>query len=350
MASQVGKVARCQAGRRADGRVDRIDDVMRSERERSGQTGVQLRLLAGVAAALLVHGSGPSPARAEVVDRVVASIDGEPVTQSELEGWVRTRRLGVEPSREVLETYVTEELLEKEAKAQGIQARDADVERYIAQVKAQGRLDDAAFDRALREQGLTKEVYRENVRREIEKSELVNKEVRGRVSVSPEEVRRHYEEHKKDYSVAERVRLRMILIPTQPNMPPEMAMQAEAFVRALHLELQNGADFAEMARQYSRGPGAAEGGDLGFFRRGELVKPLEDVAFRLREGALSDPIQSPTGFHLLKVEERQGTIEQPFDVVKDQIRAELYDSALERRYQNWLRDGLREAHHVEILW
>lgn len=272
------------------------------------------------------------------------------MTRSELERWVSARRLGVEPSREVLETYVTEELLAKEAKAQGIQARDSDVERYIAQVKAQGRLDDAAFDRALHEQGLTVETYRENVRREIEKSELVNKEVRGRVSVSPEEVRRHYDEHKSAYAVAERVRLRMILIPLPGNASPDMALQGEGFVRALHEEIRNGADFAEMARRYSRGPGAAEGGDLGFFRRGEIVQPIEDVAFRLPAGALSDPIRSPAGFHLLKVEEREGTVEQPFEAVKDQIRTELYDAALERRYQTWLRDGLRETHHVEILW
>lgn len=303
-----------------------------------------------VVVGLVAGGRGASPARAEIVDRVVASIDGEPVTQSELEGWVRSRRLGVEPSRELLETYVTEELLAREAKAQGISARDTDVERYIAQVKAQGRLDDAAFERALEEQGLTREAYRESVRREIEKSELVNKEVRGRVTVSPEEVRRHYEEHKSDYALAERVRLRMILIPLPANASPEMAVQGEAFVRALHEELRSGADFAEMARRYSRGPGAAEGGDLGFFRRGEIVKPLEDVAFRLPPGALSDPIRSPAGFHLLQVEEREGTVEQPFEAVKDQIRAELYDAALERRYQTWLRDGLREAHHVEILW
>jgi parvulin-like peptidyl-prolyl isomerase len=134
------------------------------------------------------------------------------------------------------------------------------------------------------------------------------------------------------------------------NSSPETAMQAEMFVRALHQELENGADFAEMARRYSRGPGAAEGGDLGFFRRGEIVKPLEDVAFQLPAGALSDPIQSPAGYHILKVEEREGTIEQPFEAVKDRIRAELYDEALERRYQTWLRDGLRETHHVEILW
>jgi len=320
------------------------------KRERSGRAAAWLQAVAGVLAALVTGGGDVPPACAEIVDRVVASIDGEPVTQSEIERWVRSRRLASEPSREALETYVTEELLVREAKAQGIQARDTDVERYIAQVKAQGRLDDAAFGRALEEQGLTIETYRENVRREIEKSELVNKEVRGRVSVSPEEVRRHYDEHKAEYAVAERVRLQMILIPLPANASPEMAAQGEMFIRALHGEISNGADFAEMARRYSRGPGAAEGGDLGFFKRGELVKPLEDVAFRLRAGAVSDPIRSPAGFHLLKVEEREGTIEQPFEAVKDQIRAELYDAALEQRYQAWLRDGLREGHHVEILW
>jgi len=298
------------------------------------------------AAAVLTPGVGAT----QVVDRVIAAIDGEPVTKSDLERWVQDRGLDAEATREILDTYVTEDLLAREAKAQGITARDEDIDRYIAQVRAQRELDDAAFARALQEQGLTLEQYRENVRREIETSELVNKEVRGRVSISPEEVQRYYDEHKDDYALAERVRLRMILIPMPANAPPEMAARAEAFVRALHEELVAGADFAEMARKYSRGPGAEDGGDLGFFRRGEIVKPIEDVAFRLRAGMLSDPIRSPAGFHLLKVEEREGSVEQPFEAVREQIRTELYQTALERRYDHWLRDGLREAHHVEILW
>lgn len=292
----------------------------------------------------------PSPGRADVVDQIIATIDEDPVTQSDLERYVSERGGTEEPTREDLANYVTEELLKKEAKAHGIQIADEQIDAYIAQVKAQRNLTDEQFEDALDEQGLTLDVYRREVRAELEKGELINREIRNRVSVSDEQVRRHYDAHRDDYALAERVRLRMILIPLPVDAPPEAAARAEVAVRVLYAKLEAGEDFAEMARQYSAGPGAAQGGDLGFFERGQMVKPLEDVAFRLKAGKISQPIRSPAGFHILKVEERQGAVEQPFEDVQEMIREELYQQELEERYARWLRDDLRAAHHVEILW
>lgn len=293
---------------------------------------------------------GGAPSRGEVVERVVAAVDGEPITQYDLEHWMRERGFGDEPTREALDAYVTERLLVEEAKAAGIEVRDEEIDRYIAEVKAQRGLSDAAFNEALRAQGVTLEAYRENVRGEIAKSQLVSKEVHGRVSVSPNDVRRHYEEHARDYALAERVHLRMILIPLPADASAADVARAEVFVRMLRAKLEEGADFAEMARSYSAGPGAADGGDLGWFERGQMVKAVEDVAFRLPAGVLSNAIRSPAGFHLLMVEERQGSVQQPFEAVADQIKEELYQRALQRRYETWMRDDLREAHHVEVLW
>jgi peptidyl-prolyl cis-trans isomerase SurA len=303
---------------------------------------------AGLVGALL--GGAVAPAGAEVVDRVVAAIDGEPVTLHDLEIWARERGAAGEVSAQLLDAYVTEQLLTKEAETQGVQVTERDVDRYIADVRAAQGLDDAAFAGALGEQGMTLESYRKMVRSEIRKSELINREIRSRVSVAPEQVRRHYEANAERYSLAERVQLRMILIPVFPEAPPAEQAHLEAFVRALHAELDGGADFGDMARRYSAGPGASEGGNLGWFERGQMVKPLEDVAFRLPAGALSSPIRNSAGFSILKVEAREGHVPQPFEAVEAQIREELYQAALVRRYEDWLQNGLRETHHVEILW
>jgi parvulin-like peptidyl-prolyl isomerase len=290
------------------------------------------------------------PGLAEVVDRIVASIDGAPITQSELEIYVREHGASALPVREVLTALVTEQLLDKEVKARGIRIRSEDVDQYIAGIKMRRGLDDAEFERVLRERGLTVERYRKDVQAELEKAELINREIRGRVSVSPEEMRRHYDTHADDYSLAERVRIRMIMIPVPPEASPGEVAQAEMVIRVLHARIQAGEDFAELARSYSGGPGAQEGGYLGAFERGQMVEPLEEAAFRLKAGMLSDPIRSAGGFHLLKVEERDGSVEQPFAAVADQIREELYENALQRRYERWISEDLHEAHHVEILW
>ena len=307
-----------------------------------------MRAVVALLAVLTVVAAVPS--LAEVVDRIVASIDGAPITQSEIELYVREHGASALPVREVLTALVTEQLLDKEVKARGIRIRSEDVDQYIAGVKMRRGLDDAEFERVLRERGLAVERYRKDVQAELEKAELINREIRGRVSVSPEEMRRHYDTHAADYSLAERVRIRMIMIPVPTEASPGEVAQAEMVIRVLHARIQAGEDFAELARSYSGGPGAQEGGYLGAFERGQMVEPLEEVAFRLKAGMLSDPIRSAGGFHLLKVEEREGSVEQPFAAVADQIREELYENALQHRYERWISEDLHEAHHVEILW
>ena len=313
-----------------------------------GQRGLIVRAAVALLAVWTVVAAVPS--LAEVVDRIVASIDGEPITQSELELYVSEHGASTLPVREVLTALVTEQLFDKEVKARGIRIRSEDVDQYISGIKMRRGLDDAEFERVLGERGLTVERYRKNVQAELEKAELINREIRGRVSVSPEEVRRHYDTHADDYSLAERVRIRMIMIPVPPDASPGEVAQAEMVIRVLHARIQAGEDFAELARGYSGGPGAQEGGYLGAFERGQMVEPLEEAAFRLKAGMFSDPIRSAGGFHLLKVEEREGSVEQPFAAVADRIRDELYEDALQRRYERWISEDLHEAHHVEILW
>jgi peptidyl-prolyl cis-trans isomerase SurA len=305
--------------------------------------------LVAAAVPLLLTAVDAQRCSAETIDRVVASIDGEPVTQSELETYARGRGAGDAPSSEALNAYVMDTLLRKEAEAAGINITDESVDRYIATVKAQRGMNDAAFETALREQGISGEQYREDIRSEIIKAELVNREIRSRVSIPPEDIRRHYEAHRDAYTLAERVRIRMIMIPIPPDAPPALAGRAETMIQVLHARIQAGEDFAQLARQYSAGPGASDGGDLGFFERGQMVKPLEYVAFRMKAGEVSEPIRSGGGLHLIKVEEREGAVEEPLEAVEDQIREVLYQQAVERRYEKWLREDLRAGHHVEIL-
>jgi peptidyl-prolyl cis-trans isomerase SurA len=292
----------------------------------------------------------PSGVRAEVVDRVVAAIDAEPVTQYELGRWGQRRGLGEQPTREMLDAYVIEALIAKEATAKGVAVGEAEVDDYIERVKTREGLDPTALSNALQAQGTTVAAYRENVRAELLRSMLVEREIRARVSVSPEEVRRYYDAHADEYSLAERIKLRMILIGAPPDASAADIAQIEALVRGLYAELEAGADFAEVARRYSTGPGAADGGDIGWFARGQMTPGLEEFAFRLRPGELSAPIRTQGGYAILKAEAREGSIPLAFEAVEAEIRTELYQEALTRRYDEWVRTGLRETHHVEILW
>ena len=287
-------------------------------------------------------------ARAEVTNRIVATIDGEPITAHELRQWEQEQGEGIPPDQ-TLDALITQRLLEKEIKAQGITARDEDIDRYMKEVQARSGADDAAFNKALAERGLTQETYRAKVKSEIERAQLVNKEIRQRVNVSSAEIKRYYDAHLTDYAVSDKIKVRAIFLRIEnPNDAEEVA-RTRGKAEELRDSVRKGKSFEDLAKEHSQGPGASQGGELGTFSRGEMEGRLEEVAFSLKEGEVSDPIQSGEAIALLYVEERMGGSHRPLDEVSPEIREALYNEALQQRFQDWLSRELRERHHVEVL-
>ena len=304
--------------------------------------GVALRVAAVIAVLLA------GPARAEVANRIVATIDGEPITAHELREWVKERGEEITPD-EALEALITQKLLEKEIKAQGISARDEDVERYMQEVQGRSGLDEAAFQAALKQRGMTVESYKIKVKEEIERAQLVNKEIRQRVNVSQAEIKRYYEAHLTDYATADKIKVRGIFLRV-PEPGDEAAVAAtRAKAEELRDAVRKGKSFEDLAKDNSEGPGAAEGGELGTFAKGEMEPKLEEAAFALKKGDVSDPIQSGDAFVLLYVDDRIGGSHRPLEEVSPEIREALYNEALQQRFQDWLSRDLRERHHVEVL-
>jgi peptidyl-prolyl cis-trans isomerase SurA len=306
--------------------------------------GVALRVAAVIAVLLA------GPARAEVANRIVATIDGEPITAHELREWVKERGEGEDMTPDqALEALITQKLLEKEIKAQGISARDEDVERYMQEVQGRSGLDEAAFQAALKQRGMTVETYKIKVKEEIERAQLVNKEIRQRVNVSSAEIKRYYEAHLSDYATGEKVKVRAIFLRVDDTSDAEAMARARAKATEIRAGARSSKAFQALAKEHSEGPGAEQGGELGTFSRGEMEGRLEEVAFALKEGEVSEPIDSGTGVTLLFVEERIGGSHRPLDEVSPEIREALYNEALQQRFQDWLSRDLRERHHVEVL-
>ena len=306
-----------------------------------------MRGVRGIVVALVVV--GVVAARAEVVNRIVATIDGEPITAFEVAGY--RAQLGDRPAtdEQILDAIITERLLEKEAEARGIKASSEDVDAYVKEIKERGHLDDAAFAAALARQGLTPEQYRERVEKELVKTQLIAREIRGRVSVPDEEVERYYDAHKEQYRTGGGVTVRDIFL----AIPPGADAEEIARIRAQAVELRSRATsrraFAKLAAEHSELPGAKDGGVLGTFKQGEMADELDKVVFALAPGAVSDPVQTSDGFHILRVDEVVDADYRPLDDVKEEIREKLYNEALEQRYQDWMHRDLRERHQVEVL-
>ena len=309
-----------------------------------------VRVLTGVIAGLAL--SAPM-ARAEVVDKILATVDGEPITLYQLKQFadrnIRGRQLNVSMDQgQLLDALITDTIVEKEVSEKGIVVRDEDIDRYIDGIKEHNKIDDAQLKQALQAQGLTLEAYRVQIRQDIQRQQLISREIRGKVSVTPEEVQRYYEAHLSEYSTPARLQVAHIVFRLEPDAPPDKVAAVTAKAQEVYQRIKKGADFAEMAKQYSEDPSGQTGGALGWFKQGELLEPIEKAAGSLKVGEVSEPVRTKVGLHIIKLEGREGESHQKLDDLADQIKQQLYSAALEERFQKWLTEGLRQRHHVEL--
>jgi peptidyl-prolyl cis-trans isomerase SurA len=312
----------------------------------------RLRRRVAVTAALAI--ALAAPAGAAVVNRIVATVDGEPITQHQLDTFVRANGaadptlLSDAERRRALDVLINDLLVQMESQQAGVSPSNEEVTAYIEQIKKRNNLDDERLLQALEAQGLTMDGYREQVRKELQRSALVSKQIRSRVNVTDEEVQRYYEAHPEEFSVAESVHVEHIFFPFRQGMTMEQADVILSEAKRAHDRLKAGEDFGKVARDAESGPAGAVGGDLGVMKRGQMVPELEQVAFRLKEGEVSAPVQGPGGIHILKVTERAAPTAASLDTVREQIKEKLYASALEDRYQRWVVEDLRKSHEIVI--
>lgn len=283
------------------------------------------------------------------VNRVLATVDGDPITTHEFDAYVAEIGRPQVTREQLLETLITEKLLEKEAAVRKVVVSDEDVEAYITEIRQQNRLDEAGFAAALEKQGYTMDAYRARIKDELLKTQLVNQAIRARVNVPREEVERHYEANKETYRTGGGRTVQDIFLPVPEDASDAEVAAIEATAREIAAEGTSRRRFAALAREHSKGPGVDQDGVLGTFGPGEMQDELDRVVFALDVGEVSEPIRFGGGFHVLRVQDEVDAGFRPLDDVEEEIRDALYRKALEERYQDWLARELRESHDVEVL-
>lgn len=293
----------------------------------------------------------------EIVDRVAATVDGDVVTLSDLVDrigpeWARVEALpaGAERDRErkellrrAFDVLVAEKLLSQQAKALQLEVTDAQVDAALADIMSRNHLDEAGFARALAEQGLDRSSFRDQVRRELETYQVVNQKVRGRVRISDEDVRNYYQTHPQEFGGEDEVRVRHIFLPLREGASKEEEEKARALGQRVLERLAAGEDFAKVAKAVSKGPSAADGGELGWIRRGSIQKALEEAAFRLKPGEVSGLVRAGPGFHVVEVEERRVGGGRSLEEVTEEIRMRLYEEQVGTYRQQYIEELKRGA-------
>lgn len=309
-----------------------------------------LALVVPVAAALLAQSPG-------IIDRVAATVDGEVITLGELveragPEYARAEALPAGTDREaarrkalrrVFDDAVAEKLLASQAAVLGLEATEAQVDAAIEDIKKRNGLDEAGLDAALVQQGLDRESFRRQVKGNLETYNLIGFKVRSRVKVTDEDLRNYYQRNAADFAGEEEVHVRHVFLPLAENASAADEAKVRAVGQKVLQRLATGEDFAAVARDVSKGPGAQDGGDLGWLRRDVVQKALEDAAFSLEAGQVSGLIRAGPGLHVLKLEERRVGGGKGFDEVKEELRDRLSNEQLDTYKQQYIEELRRDA-------
>jgi peptidyl-prolyl cis-trans isomerase SurA len=314
----------------------------------SSRTSTRVLLWAPILLALACFGAVRPPlSAAKVEDRIVAIVNSDLILWSEVKRELAPEReriekqyRGEELARRLkmaeamaLTTMIERRLQLQEAKVRNIDVGDQEVKQAVKQLIQQGeKIDD-------KDPASTK-----SVRDQLTLLRVVDREVRSGVMVADPEMKRYYQEHRDRFALPEEYTLSQILI--KPRSLDDMA-DAKNTTREIMALLKQGESFEDLALRYSDGPNASRGGRLGLVRQGELLPAIERGVSNLPSGGISDVIESPEGLHIVRLEDKKPKQFRPYEEVKQEIQALVFQQKSEDMFQAWLAD-LKNKAYIEI--
>lgn len=237
----------------------------------------------------------------------------------------------------VIEGIISRHLLYEASRDKGYLAEDESIEEQYASISGQFP-DEESFAQALSAQNLTPEILKEELKRGLSIQRLLEEDVNSSVSVSSEEKKTYYEENQDIFLQPEMVKASHII--TMASAEDEEAVKKAALAKITEIQekLNQGADFAETAMEFSEGPSNTQGGDLGFFARGQMVPEFEETAFSLSPGEVSGIVQTDFGYHLIKVVEKQEAAVVPYENVENDIGNFLTEQKTNTAIEQYIED------------
>jgi peptidyl-prolyl cis-trans isomerase C len=248
---------------------------------------------------------------------------------------------------DILETMINEELLFQESKKKGITVEPEAIATDLKRIK-KGFASDADFKKLIAESGLTEAELQSDIERGHVINKLIDNQIAALVVIPDQEIRTFYDTHPNSFKKSEQVRASHILIKIDSKAEPSVKDEKKAKLQKIQKRLKSGEDFAVLAKEFSECPSNIKGGDLGYFGRGNMVKPFEDAAFALKTGEVSDIVETQFGYHLIKVVDKKPESVVGYEDVKDNIGQYLKKEKTGKELKGYI-DKLRKKAVIERI-
>lgn len=260
---------------------------------------------------------------------------GKPIPENEMDN-IR---------KKILEDLINQELLFQESKKEGIKVKKEAVAERVSAFKKQFP-DENAYQKALNDLNMTLQDLENRIARYFAIKEVIDTKITKDVTVPETETRTYYDTNAEKFKRPEQVKASHILIKVAQDADDDQKTKAREKIEAVQKKLKEGSDFAEMAKTFSEGPSKTNGGNLGFFKRGQMVKPFEDAAFALKKDEISDVVETRFGYHLIKLTDKNPAGTLGYDEMKDKIANRLKEEKKNTIIMKHL-DDLRKAAKIE---
>ncbi len=299
-------------------------------------------------------------AQARIVDRIVATVNDQIITLSDLKREAKVIKLehpekfgkldinDPQAQKFFLQQMISTILIENALKKIGRGITDREVDAAYNSIKKRNKMTDAQFAKFLKAKGLSVKEYRKALQERLERIRFFNFAIKSHITITDDQVKAYYEKHKSEFAGGEKVRIAQIFVPAPPDLPKDKRLQRQNLIMRIEAELYKGKPFSAILKEYSNSPLVQASEDLGWFQRKDLMKPIAEAAFKLKKGGVSDVIETKSGFHIIKVLDIEVAKKHDFKDLKDRIEKILYQQESEKRLDEWLKKA-RENADIEIM-
>jgi peptidyl-prolyl cis-trans isomerase SurA len=293
-----------------------------------------------------------------VVDRIVAVVNGEIITLSDIGKYKKLLYMGTpeaagnaQADRNLLEQMVDKKIIQNEAKSLEITISSKDLNDALEDILARNNVNQKQLQEYLTSVGSSIEEYKGLLEGELLQTQVIGRKVQAKINITDQDAEAHYEKYlKPKEKPGERIRIMQILLLNPQENTPESIAGIEKSIAEIREKIVAGESFGRMAVTYSQGPSAQSGGDLGYFHRGELLPEIEGASFAMENGDLSPIIRTSVGFHLIKLLDKDLSEEdRSWKDHENEIKNTLYNQLFEKQYSEWM-ETLKTKSYIKIVF